>query len=187
MRWMARDLCGDGRCCQRAGWRGSHVYEFECESVTAACDDGAGEDAVKFFVGLGELMAAGRPEQAKLNAYGAAWGVEFLGPPMKTEIYRQASCARVLMLSAAGDGGGGLGGFEVVAVAHDDGGADEQEEAGGDEELGAPAGAVPLLQHEAPEGGEDDDARPCGGSRRRSRTCPSWSGPWSRRRTGSTR
>ena len=43
-------------------------------------------DAMKFFVGLGELMAAGRPEQAKLNAYGAAWGVEFLGPPIKAEI-----------------------------------------------------------------------------------------------------
>jgi len=43
-------------------------------------------DAMKFFVGLGELMAGGRPEQAKLNAYGAAWGVEFLGPPIKAEI-----------------------------------------------------------------------------------------------------
>jgi len=40
-------------------------------------------DAMKFFVGLGEIMAAGRPEQAVLNAYGAAWGVEFLGPPIK--------------------------------------------------------------------------------------------------------
>jgi hypothetical protein len=40
-------------------------------------------DAVKFFVGLGEIMAAGRPEQEVLNAYGAAWGVEFLGPQIK--------------------------------------------------------------------------------------------------------
>jgi quercetin dioxygenase-like cupin family protein len=40
-------------------------------------------DAMKFFVGLGEIMAAGRPEQGALNAYGAAWGVEFLGPPIK--------------------------------------------------------------------------------------------------------
>ncbi len=40
-------------------------------------------DAMKFFVGLGEIMAAGRPEQAVLNAYGAAWSVEFLGPPIK--------------------------------------------------------------------------------------------------------
>jgi quercetin dioxygenase-like cupin family protein len=43
-------------------------------------------NAMKFFVGLGELMAAGRPEQSVLNAYGAAWGVEFLGPPIKAEI-----------------------------------------------------------------------------------------------------
>jgi quercetin dioxygenase-like cupin family protein len=43
-------------------------------------------DAMKFFVGLGEIMSAGRPEQAVLNAYGAAWGVEFLGPPIKAEI-----------------------------------------------------------------------------------------------------
>jgi quercetin dioxygenase-like cupin family protein len=40
-------------------------------------------DAMKFFVGLGEVMAGGRPERAVLNAYGAAWGVEFLGPPIK--------------------------------------------------------------------------------------------------------
>jgi quercetin dioxygenase-like cupin family protein len=40
-------------------------------------------DAMKFFVGLGEIMAAGRPEQAVLNVYGARWGVEFLGPPIK--------------------------------------------------------------------------------------------------------
>lgn len=40
-------------------------------------------DAMKFFVGLGEIMKAGRPEQSVLNAYGASWGVEFLGPPIK--------------------------------------------------------------------------------------------------------
>jgi quercetin dioxygenase-like cupin family protein len=40
-------------------------------------------DAMKFFVGLGEIMKAGRPEQSVLNAYGAEWGVEFLGPPIK--------------------------------------------------------------------------------------------------------
>jgi quercetin dioxygenase-like cupin family protein len=40
-------------------------------------------DAMKFFVGLGEIMKAGRPEPSVLNAYGASWGVEFLGPPIK--------------------------------------------------------------------------------------------------------
>ena len=82
----------------------------------------------------------------------------FSGRRSKQRFNWQALCARVLMLSAAGDDGGGLGGFEVVAVADDYGGADEQEEAGGDEEFGAHAGAAPLLQDEAPEGGEDDDA-----------------------------
>jgi mannose-6-phosphate isomerase-like protein (cupin superfamily) len=40
-------------------------------------------DAAAFFTGLGEIMAAGRPDQSVLNAYGALWGVEFLGPPIK--------------------------------------------------------------------------------------------------------
>jgi quercetin dioxygenase-like cupin family protein len=40
-------------------------------------------DAVAFFGGLGKLMAAGRPDMATLNAYGAPWGVEFLGPPIR--------------------------------------------------------------------------------------------------------
>ncbi len=39
-------------------------------------------DAVGFFGGLGRLMAAGRPDMATLNAYGAPWGVDFLGPPI---------------------------------------------------------------------------------------------------------
>ena len=39
-------------------------------------------DALAFFTGLGDLMAAGRPDPAALNAYGAQWGVEFLGPPL---------------------------------------------------------------------------------------------------------
>jgi quercetin dioxygenase-like cupin family protein len=39
-------------------------------------------DAVAFFSGLGEIMAAGRPDSSVLNAYGALWGVEFLGPPI---------------------------------------------------------------------------------------------------------
>jgi len=41
-----------------------------------------GLDAVAFFSGLGEVMRDGRPDQARLNAFGAAWGVEFLGPPL---------------------------------------------------------------------------------------------------------
>jgi quercetin dioxygenase-like cupin family protein len=39
-------------------------------------------DALGFFNGLGKLMAAGRPDMLTLNAYGAPWGVEFLGPPI---------------------------------------------------------------------------------------------------------
>jgi quercetin dioxygenase-like cupin family protein len=39
-------------------------------------------DAAAFFDGLGKLMAAGRPDMTTLNAYGAPWGVEFLGPPI---------------------------------------------------------------------------------------------------------
>jgi quercetin dioxygenase-like cupin family protein len=39
-------------------------------------------DAVEFFSGLGKLMVAGRPDMPTLNAYGAPWGVEFLGPPI---------------------------------------------------------------------------------------------------------
>jgi hypothetical protein len=50
-------------------------------------------------------------------------------------------------------------GVDVVAVADDDGRPDEQGEATGDQQLGAQAGAVPLLEDEAPEGGEDYDRR----------------------------
>jgi hypothetical protein len=39
-------------------------------------------DAFKFFSELGKLMAAGRPDMPTLNAFGALWGVEFLGPPI---------------------------------------------------------------------------------------------------------
>jgi hypothetical protein len=39
-------------------------------------------DAVAFFSGLGRLMATCRPDMPALNAYGAPWGVEFLGPPL---------------------------------------------------------------------------------------------------------
>jgi quercetin dioxygenase-like cupin family protein len=40
-------------------------------------------DAVAFFSGLGEIMASGHPDRSALNAFGASWGVEFLGPPIK--------------------------------------------------------------------------------------------------------
>jgi uncharacterized cupin superfamily protein len=39
-------------------------------------------DAVAFFTGLGEIIVSGSPDRAALNAYGARWGVEFLGPPI---------------------------------------------------------------------------------------------------------
>jgi quercetin dioxygenase-like cupin family protein len=42
-------------------------------------------DALRFFSELGELMARGRPDMATLNAFGAPWGVEFLGPPIHAE------------------------------------------------------------------------------------------------------
>jgi mannose-6-phosphate isomerase-like protein (cupin superfamily) len=40
-------------------------------------------DAVAFFTGLGDLMAAGKPDFVALNNYGALWGMDFLGPPIK--------------------------------------------------------------------------------------------------------
>ena len=42
-------------------------------------------DAHRFFTELGELMVRGRPDMATLNAFGAPWGVEFLGPPIHPE------------------------------------------------------------------------------------------------------
>ena len=42
-------------------------------------------DAVKFFTELGATMKDGVPDPAALNAFGAKWGVEFLGPPLKKE------------------------------------------------------------------------------------------------------
>jgi quercetin dioxygenase-like cupin family protein len=53
-------------------------------------------DALGFFSGLGKLMTAGRPDMPALNAYGAPWGVEFLGPPI-----HEASAA----VNVAGGGG----------------------------------------------------------------------------------
>jgi quercetin dioxygenase-like cupin family protein len=39
-------------------------------------------DAQRFFLGLGEILGTGKPDQAALNAFGKVWGVEFLGPPL---------------------------------------------------------------------------------------------------------
>ena len=42
-----------------------------------------GLDAAAFFTELGTVMQAGVPERAVLNAFGARWGMEFLGPPLR--------------------------------------------------------------------------------------------------------
>lgn len=42
-----------------------------------------GFDAAAFFAGLGRVMQGGIPDRAALNQFGAHWGVEFLGPPLK--------------------------------------------------------------------------------------------------------
>jgi quercetin dioxygenase-like cupin family protein len=42
-----------------------------------------GLDATAFFTELGEVMRNGVPDKALLNDFGARWGVEFLGPPIK--------------------------------------------------------------------------------------------------------
>ena len=52
----------------------------------------------------------------------------------------------------------GADGLDVVAIAYDDGGGDEKQEAGGYEEFGAAGCSAPLVEDDAPEGGEDDDA-----------------------------
>jgi len=41
-------------------------------------------DAVAFFTELGVVMSAGIPERSELNRFAAAWGMEFVGPPLKT-------------------------------------------------------------------------------------------------------
>jgi quercetin dioxygenase-like cupin family protein len=40
-------------------------------------------DAEKFFLGLGQLFAKGKPDRDGLNVFGKPWNVEFLGPPLK--------------------------------------------------------------------------------------------------------
>lgn len=42
-----------------------------------------GLDALAFFTGLAETMKDGVPDKAALGAFGAKWGVEFLGPPLR--------------------------------------------------------------------------------------------------------
>jgi len=39
-------------------------------------------DAAAFFTELARTMRDGLPDRAALNAFGAKWGVEFLGPPL---------------------------------------------------------------------------------------------------------
>jgi quercetin dioxygenase-like cupin family protein len=41
-----------------------------------------GMDAKSFFLGLGEILAKGKPGPGVLNDFGKPWGVEFLGPPL---------------------------------------------------------------------------------------------------------
>jgi nucleoside-specific outer membrane channel protein Tsx len=41
-----------------------------------------GMDAQRFFVGLGQVLATGWPDQNALNVYGKQWGVESFGPPL---------------------------------------------------------------------------------------------------------
>lgn len=40
-------------------------------------------DAAAFFTELAEVMRGGVPDTAALNAFGAKWQVEFLGPPLR--------------------------------------------------------------------------------------------------------
>jgi len=42
-------------------------------------------DAVAFFTELAETMSGGLPDTNALNAFGAKWHVEFLGPPVSAK------------------------------------------------------------------------------------------------------
>ena len=64
----------------------------------------------------------------------------------------RASCGAPGLVAGLAAGGG-----DVVAVAYDDRASDEEGEACGDEGFGAEAGALPFLEDDAPEGGEEDD------------------------------
>ena len=43
-------------------------------------------DAVRFFTELAAVMANGRPDREALSAFGAPWGVEFLGAPISATL-----------------------------------------------------------------------------------------------------
>jgi hypothetical protein len=43
-------------------------------------------DAVRFYSELAMVMADGRPDRGALNAFGAPWGVEFLGAPIRATL-----------------------------------------------------------------------------------------------------
>jgi quercetin dioxygenase-like cupin family protein len=43
-------------------------------------------DAVRFFTELAKVLAAGQPSRDALNAFGAPWRVEFLGPPISATL-----------------------------------------------------------------------------------------------------
>lgn len=42
-----------------------------------------GMDAAAFFTELADVMRDGVPDRIALNAFGARWGVTFLGPPLR--------------------------------------------------------------------------------------------------------
>jgi quercetin dioxygenase-like cupin family protein len=42
-------------------------------------------DATAFFLGLADVMRDGKLDRDALNAFGARWQVEFLGPPLNAE------------------------------------------------------------------------------------------------------
>jgi quercetin dioxygenase-like cupin family protein len=44
-----------------------------------------GLDAAAFFLGLGKVMGEGKPDPDALKAFGEAWHVVFLGPPLKAD------------------------------------------------------------------------------------------------------
>jgi hypothetical protein len=44
-----------------------------------------GLDATAFFLGVADVMRDGKLDRDALNAFGARWHVEFLGPPLKAD------------------------------------------------------------------------------------------------------
>ena len=43
-------------------------------------------DAVRFYSELADVMADGRPSREALSAFGAPWGVGFLGAPIRATL-----------------------------------------------------------------------------------------------------